>query len=467
MVPEALDNLDTQAPALGDAAAAHESYRRERKTRFMRGAMSGVAVRVVGIGTQVLALGLAVRYLGRERYGMWAAISTFVAWFSMANLGLGHGLIARLAAASARDDRDAARRYISSALAVITLTAGALLAGLLVVGWTVPWSRVFNVTDPLAVAEARPVVLVAGMLTIVCLPLGISASVLFGYQRADVSNVLMLVGSVVGLVLLVLGVRYQVSMPVLAAALMAGPVFAALAQFAWAVSRGLLTFSPRAVNYTDAVSLLSLGMGFLALQLAGIVVFEAGALLIAQRFGAAEVTPYAVTNRTVMILLSFCIAVLGPLWPAYGEAYSRGDLHWVRRAFWKSAMVIVGVWIPAALVLWFEGDTIIRIWAGPAAVPSRVLMGSMLLFALAQGLGLVVSYPLNGIGKLWSQIVGGTLMALLYVPLVLLLFPKVGVAGVALSQAILMFAIALPLAFGHALRLIYAKKPRDKTSLGT
>jgi O-antigen/teichoic acid export membrane protein len=267
-------------------------------------------------------------------------------------------------------------------------------------------------------------------------------------------NLLTLISSLVGLGLLLLAVHLRATMPVLAAALIAGPMGAGVAQFGWAMRRGLIEFSWSAVNWADAWSLLSLGFRFLFMQIAGIVVFEAGAIIIAQRFGASEVTPYAVTTRMVMIIISFLVAVLAPLWPAYGEAFHRGDAEWVSRTFRKSLVFVVGAWVPAAVALSLVGQWIIKMWAGPAAVPSRMLLTAMLLFALAQGLGLVVSYLLNGVGRLRSQLVGGTLMALLHVPVVLFLAGRVGVASVAVSQTVLMFAIALPLAFAEVFAVL-------------
>jgi len=333
---------------------------------------------------------------------------------------------------------------------VIALTSGVLLLAVLAVGPLVPWARVFNVTDAQAVAEATPVVLVASMLTILCLPLAVAGSVLTGHQRVDVVNLLALATSVLGLFALLLAVYCRASMPVLAAALLSGPITAGLAQFAWGLRRGLIRLDRRAVNWSDAWSLLSLGFRFLFMQLAGIVVFEAGAIIIAQRFGAGEVTPYAVTMRMVMIIISFLTAVLSPLWPAYGEAFHRGDAEWVRGTFVRSLKFVVAAWVPAAVALSLCGRWIIRVWAGPAAVPDRLLLSAMLLFTLAQALGLVVSYLLNGVGRLKSQIVGGAVMAVLHVPLVLFLAGRVGVASVALSQAILMFTVALPLAFAES-----------------
>jgi O-antigen/teichoic acid export membrane protein len=450
------ETTTTTTPSAPAAAVAplwggdgHDAQRQVRRARVVRAAALGVGGRAVNILVQVLTLGVAVRYLGRERYGMWATVSTLVAWFSMANLGLGQGLITRLSAAVGRGDDGAARRYVNSALAIIALTSGVLLLAVVSAGAFVPWARVFNVTGAQAVAEAAPVVLVASVLTICCLPLAVAGSVLAGHQRMDVVNLIALVTSALGLFALLLAVYCRASMPVLAAALLTGPLTAGLAQFAWGVRRGLIRLDRRAVNWSDAWSLLSLGFRFLFMQVASIVVFEAGAIIIAQRFGAGEVTPYAVTTRMVMIVISFLTAILSPLWPAYGEAFHRGDGEWVRRTFVRSLKLVVMTWVPAAVALSLFGQWVIKVWAGPAAVPDRLLLTSMLLFTLAQALGLTVSYLLNGVGRLKSQIVGGGLMALLHVPLALFLAGRVGVASVALSQTLLMFTIALPLAFAE------------------
>jgi O-antigen/teichoic acid export membrane protein len=116
--------------------------------------------------------------------------------------------------------------------------------------------------------------------------------------------------------------------------------------------------------------------------------------------------------------------------------------------------VVFLVWVPTALGLIFFGRPVIALWAGPAAVPDFTLLLAMIFYTLSSGLSLVVAYPLNGIGKLSSQIIGTMAIAVLHVPFALFLCGHLGEAGVAVSQSILMFLVTIPLAYAQFLRLV-------------
>jgi O-antigen/teichoic acid export membrane protein len=469
MTLQGISELTTTADeteGAGSAVADLNAARRQRRTLYFRALWSGAGARSVNIVAQVLSLALTVRYLGAERYGMWATISSFVAWLGLANFGLGNGLTTRLSAASAVGDREAADTAVSSTVA----TVGVISLALLAVGWgaavLVPWQGVFKVSDPLAVAEARPAVLMTLSLVMLLLPVGLSASVLTGYQRGYLVNIAATIGSFIGLGALFAATRLRVGMPTLVAVLFLPTALAGAVQWGIIWRLGLARVSPRRVHLAEALRMTRLGAAFLLTELFALVVFQSGAVIIAQRFGAAHVTPYAVTSRMALVIITGFNVLISPLWPAYGEAFARGDRDWVRRIFWKSAGAVCVLWLPIALFLGLAGQWIIRIWAGPNAVPDRVLLWSMLAFTLAQALGTIVSHLLNGVGAMSSQIVGGAIMAALHIPLSLLLCARVGIAGVPISQAALMFTVAVPLAFFHVLRLI-RREPTGLQGEGT
>jgi O-antigen/teichoic acid export membrane protein len=222
---------------------------------------------------------------------------------------------------------------------------------------------------------------------------------------------------------------------------------------------GLVRFARRYVDLREAGVMLGLGSQFLLTQLFGIFIFETGALIVANRFGAAEVTPYGITNRMVMVIVTVFTLIVTPLWPAYGDAFARGDTDWARRTFFRSLRVVTGIWLVAAVGLGVAGKWIIRVWAGPDAVPTTGLLWAMLAYTLAHGWGMVVTYPLNGSGNLRPQVIAAVICGILNVPLALVLTRHVGVAGAVLSQAVVMFLIAVPIQYVAVRRLVATAPP--------
>ena len=75
------------------------------------------------------------------------------------------------------------------------------------------------------------------------------------------------------------------------------------------------------------------GSGFFLIQIAGAVVFSSDNLVVSHYLGAAQVTPYSVTWRLVGLTAMLQSLVFPALWPAYAEAYARGDYAWMRWRF--------------------------------------------------------------------------------------------------------------------------------------
>jgi O-antigen/teichoic acid export membrane protein len=76
-----------------------------------------------------LLVPLTINYLDTENYGIWLTLSSFIAWFSFFDIGLGNGLRNKFAEAKAKGDMTLARGYVSSAY----FTIGVVSIGLIVI----------------------------------------------------------------------------------------------------------------------------------------------------------------------------------------------------------------------------------------------------------------------------------------------------------------------------------------------
>ena len=126
------------------------------------------------------------------------------------------------------------------------------------------------------------------------------------------------------------------------------------------------------MSWRCARELLGSGSGFSLLQVAGAVVFSFDNLVVSHYLGAEHVTPYSVTWRLAGLAALAAVAqgLLFPaLWPAYAEAYAKGDYVWMRSAFRATMLATLAVNVSFALLLVAEGKPLIQRWAGAAAVP--------------------------------------------------------------------------------------------------
>ena len=111
--------------------------------------------------------------------------------------------------------------------------------------------------------------------------------------------------------------------------------------------------------------LLQVGLFFLVLQLAIAVAYTSNSIILAALLGPSAVAEYAVVAKLFMIPTVMVGFALGPLWPAYREALSRGDTQWVRRTFRRSLRVSLAVGGVVSAVLVALGLPLIAAWVGP------------------------------------------------------------------------------------------------------
>jgi O-antigen/teichoic acid export membrane protein len=69
----------------------------QRDRRILLSILAGMPFRLLQIASGILLVPLAVRYLGAERFGLWAAITALAPIMALADLGIGNGLINTMA----------------------------------------------------------------------------------------------------------------------------------------------------------------------------------------------------------------------------------------------------------------------------------------------------------------------------------------------------------------------------------
>ncbi len=403
--------------------------------RYRRSVLTSIVAfgsRGITIVTTLITVPLALRYLGAERYGMWMTISSLLALLSFSDLGIGNGLLNAVAEANGRDDEAAAARFVSSALVMLTALAAALGIGFIILYSQVSWDKVFNVHSPQAVAEAGPALAVFAVCFIAAMPLAVVSQVRIGYQQGYANNFFLGIGNLIGLILVLVGIWARVPLPLLVLA-MAGPPVATAAVHSvvlFGFERPKLRPRLHLVDVRDALQVLRVGLSFLVLQMAGALGYWSNSIIAAQIVGATKVTDYYIATKLFLIPTMMGSLLLGPLWPAYREAITRGDAPWVRATLRRSfALIIFGV-LPVSAVLTVAGPWLIKIWVGTSVVPSMSLILACGIWSVLAGLGVALAMFLNGAQILRFQVIVAVVMTTVNLLLSIYLTINIGVAGV-------------------------------------
>jgi O-antigen/teichoic acid export membrane protein len=415
-------------------------------------AMSMVA-RVIGLGTSLISVPLVLNYLSdpvfhNERYGMWLTISSTVAVLGPLDLGIGLGLLNVVSDAFGRDDREAARRAVSTAIAMLSLISALAVAAFGLLYFAIPWAGVFGVRSPTAVAEVGPTVAVVFGAFAIGLPLGVVGQVQLAHQSGYVSSGWAIVGNLGSLAALLAVIYLHGNLPILVAALTGVGLITALMNGIVLFGRQRPWLMPRLreVDFRAARPLLKTGSFFLVLQLAGLAAYQLDNFIIAQLLGAGAVPEYAIPGKLFYLAPTLLGYALTPLWPAYRESMARGDTGWVRRTLRRSILLAGAVNIPNAIFMVIFSPWLLGIWVGPDRVhPTTILLLGFGAWTIMNTLNGPFAMLLNGANIVGFQAVCSVLMAIANVLISIYLIPQIGVSGAVWGSVISqLFFVMLP-----------------------
>jgi O-antigen/teichoic acid export membrane protein len=414
-----------------------------RHRRLLKAVSSGAAAKLLTGAVSLFTLPLAVRYLGAQRYGVWATITTTAVWINLLDLGIANTLTNEISRAYALNDKESARRYFTNALLVTSLAAASV--GLLFACLVrhVNWIKVFNVGKSVSAAEVEWTVIAAVGLTLLALPCNLVSKLLAGYQELHRNSIACGIGSVASLVGLALGIAMQVSMPTLYVMSLGALTFSSLVMMLLVLSqKPWLLPKPTAIDLHSIKQLFDSGSSFLLIQAAAVVVFSSDNLIVSHHLGASEVTPYSVAWRLASLSALLQTLIFPALWPAYAEAYAKHEYQWIRQTFAVTLKGVVALNVVCAATLVLFGKPAIRLWAGRAAVPGTYLLIAMGVWIVVSGFMSVESCLLAALNRTRWQAVLSITAAVLNVALSLVLVRHIGALGV-IGGTILSYLIVL------------------------
>jgi O-antigen/teichoic acid export membrane protein len=402
-----------------------------------------------------VAIRISIKYLGSERYAVWLTINSLVAMLAFADFGIGNGLMNAIAHSAGKDDRKGAQQYISSAFFVLLAIACVFTVLFIAFYPFIPWHKIFNVHSTTAARESGPSIAVFVASFLISLPLGVIQRIQFGYQEGFINNLWTIGASIAGLAGLVLAIHLHASLPWLIGAVVGTPVLALIANgISLFLARPWLRPKLTGFSWITSKEILGMGLMFFSLQMAMAVGYQSDNLVIAQVLGVDSVSQYAIPLKLFQMIPTISGLFMFSLWPAYGEALARGDIHWIKKTYWRSLRFITISVVPCALILLITATQIIRIWVGRSITPTALLLVGLTIGAIVNSLIGPVSAFMNGARILGFQVATWSIMAVTNLGISILLTKKIGLSGVIYGSIISQILFILIPSFWYISRFI-------------
>ena len=360
--------------------------------------------------------------LGEYKNGVWLTISSIMLWIDNMDIGLGNGLRNKLAIHLAHNDTERARSLVSSTFAMLTcIMIPAMLILLLLIYFGDMYG--FLNVSPGLVGNLDTVLIVTVVFVCSTFIFKLIGNFYMGLQLPAVSNLLVCIGqtfALVGTYLVYLSGSH--SLMWIALVNTAAPFIVYLLAYPITFYNKYPQLRPsfRLVNMAEAKGVMGMGVKFFVMQIAGVVLFMTANILISKLFSPEMVTPYQITYRYFSLMLVVFTVICMPFWNATTDAYERGDMSWIRRANKRLNLMTLGIFV-GMIVMVLISNNIYRIWIDKDTIIDIKMSIAMAAYIFILIMSMRYSYFINGIGKLWLQLIFTTSAAILFIPLAYLI----------------------------------------------
>lgn len=376
---------------------------------------------------------LYIKYMGMEAYGLIGIFTLLLAWLTLLDMGMTPTLTREMARYKAGSHTAASIRDLLRSLEIIYILIAALIsAGVwMASSWLGGhWLR----AEKLSVAEVGQAISVMGFVIALRFVEALYRGAIQGLQKQvwlNTASALLATLRGLGAV----GVLMWVSPSIEAFFLWQGVVSAiAVCVFAISVHNTLpsLQVSPK-FSRAILMEIRHFAGGMMATTLLVLLLTQVDKILLS-RLLTLEIFGYYVLAGTVASLL---FQIIGPItqafYPRFVELIAHDDKQGLVIAYHRSAQLVTVLVVPAALVLIFFGESLLRLWTGNEMLAHNVApllqlltIGSMLNGVLHIPYMLQLSYGWTGFA-VRVNIVAVTLL----VPAILWVTPRYGAIGAA------------------------------------
>jgi len=414
----------------------------ERTVKAKKNILASFLIKGTSVIVGFLMVRLTIDYLDTTKYGIWLTMTSFFSWFTFFEIGLGNGLRNKLAEALAKDDYELGKNYVSTAYAIISLIVGSISIVFFIANIFLRWDVILNTDNKLALELTNLAYIVFGFFFLRFV-LKLIGTILYADQRPALANSFGPIGNVFILILIyILSSFTKGSLILLGTIMSVVPVIVL-------ITASLILFNGRYkkiapsfvyIKFKYAKDLLSLGIKFFLIQIAGLVIFQTSNIIIAQYMGPNEVATYNIAYKYFSIPMMLFSIINTPFWSAYTDAWSRHEIDWIK-SINRKLLLIWGLISLFGVVLLIISPWFFQIWIGDKVQVPFSLSFWLLLYFITFTLGGVFNMFINGVGKIKIQVISSFIGAFLFILLsvIFIKYFNLGIVGLVIASIIANF----------------------------
>jgi O-antigen/teichoic acid export membrane protein len=320
----------------------------------------------IDIVSFLILIPFIINTLGKESFGLWSLIWSFLGIFELADLGFAASVIKYVADARGRGDLSRLKRIVCTLFWIYTFLGAVVMAG--IAGSLMFFNRLFEI-PPAQASMAWAVLLILGLRSSLYLPLGMFRGLLVGSQRMSLANFYKAMGSILYLVMVLVALTLSPNIITLATVnMIAGltPMFAIMIHSRKTMPE--LTLNPTYFDRSLVKELTSFSMYFSLTQIAAMIATRADAMIIKLFLPLDAVGVYSIGMRLSEYASMFCSHLTRALAPVFAELHGARDESNIKAAHDLGTKLTVAFATPLLLGLALLAEPLIIAWTGPGFV---------------------------------------------------------------------------------------------------
>ncbi len=410
----------------------------ERTQNIKKNIVGSIIIKGASIIIQLLLVPLTLGYLNSELYGIWLTLSSIMLWLSFFDVGFTLGLKNRLAEAIALGNYDKGKSLVSTTyfmMIIIFIPLGVILESIVPY---INWSSFLNVSPDY---NEQLIQVVQVIVACFCLQMifNVIASVLAAFQKVALSSLFPVIGNFLALIIIYFLTKFTSSSLLnLALAISYLPVLVYIVSSIIFFKGTLKRVAPsfKHIDLSLIKDIFNLGFRFFIIQIQMIVLYQSTNILISNISSPVDVTSYNLAYKYISIALMLFNIILGPIWPAFTDAYTKKDYAWMNNVY-RRMVQIYGILCLAILIMVVVSPFAYNLWFGDKAVVPAFMTISVALYIIIHSWDSLQIVLINGIGCVTIQTVVTVIGLVMHIPMSLFLGKYCGALGVIFSMIII------------------------------
>ena len=397
-----------------------------------------ILIKALSIVVSFLLVPMTIGYVSPELYGVWLTLSSILTWLSFLDFGFSQGMKNKLTEAIAKNDWERGKKLVSTTYFMMILIFVPLC---IIIQFLIPivdWCRLLNISN---IYQEDIIKTLHVLMAFCCLQMivNVVVSVIAAFQRVALSNSFGVIGNVISLAIIFVLTRFcPPSLLYLCFSLAAMPIIVTIIASFILFLGSMKRVSPslRSVELSLTKDLFALGYKFFIINIQAVILYQTTNIIISNVSSPLWVTSYNIAYKYLSIAMMLFTIATQPLWPAFADAYARGDNRWMNNA--KNKMTkfyffcLIGCIMMASVAPW-----IYKIWIGESANVPQLMTWIVTLYILVYCWGIFNGILLVGMSKIKLNTIVATVGMLFHIPFAYSLSMFIGPYGVIVSMIII------------------------------